>query len=87
MTDVSKTPERANGGARSSFGLDIMPKVLDRAPKLTKSWGAFRAFVSVMTTLMVVGIIFRPEAAMYFGGIFLFAVGIALFAAHRKLLD
>jgi hypothetical protein len=86
MTDVSKTPERANGVARSSFGFDVA-EILDRGPKLTKSWGAFRAFVVVLVALMVVGIIIRPEAALYFGSIFLLAVGFSLFAAHRKLLD
>ena len=87
MTDVLKTPERANDGARPEQGLELVPSILDRAPKLTKSWGAFRAFVCVMTALMVVGIIIRPEAALYFGGIFLSAIGVALFAAHKKLLD
>lgn len=87
MTDVSKTPKQANALARPGFRLDIVPSILDRGQRLTKSWGAFRAFVSVMTALMVLGIIIRPEAALYFGLIFLVAVSFALFAAHRKLLD
>jgi hypothetical protein len=87
MTDVSKTPEQANDVARPGYSLNIVPSILDRGPKLTRSWGAFRAFVGVMTALMVVGIIIRPEAALYFGAIFLLSVGFALFAAHRKLLD
>ena len=87
MTDVSKAPEQANDGARPSLGLDLVPYILDRAPKLTKSWGAFRAFVGVMTALMVIGIVVRPEVALYFGGIYLTAVLVALFAAHKRLLD
>jgi hypothetical protein len=87
MTDVLKTPESANGGARSGLGLDLVPHVLDRAPKLTKSWGAFRAFVCVLTIVMVFGIVIRPEAALYFCGMYLIGVGVALFAAHKKLLD
>jgi hypothetical protein len=87
MTDVSKTPERANDVAHPRSGLNIVPDILDRGPVLTRSWGAFRAFVGVMTALMVVGIIIRPEAALYFGLIYLLSLGSALFAAHKKLLD
>ena len=61
MTDVLKTPEPANDGARSALGLDLVPHVLDRAVKLTKSWGAFRAFVCVTTIVVVLGISFVPK--------------------------
>lgn len=87
MSDVLKAPEQANDVARPNLRLDIVPNILDHGPKLTKSWGAFRAFVGVMTALMVFGIVIRPEAAVYLGVIFLLGVGFALFAAHRKLLD
>jgi hypothetical protein len=87
MTDVSKAPERANDVGRPAFDLNTVQNVLDRAPKLTRSWGAFRAFVCILVVLMVMGIIVRPEASPYFGGIFLTAIACALYAAHRKLLD
>jgi hypothetical protein len=87
MTDVSKAPEQVNDVARANLGLDLVPNVLDHAPILTKSWGAFRAFVGVMTALMVLGIIIRPEAALHFAGIYLTAILVALFAAHKNLLD
>jgi hypothetical protein len=61
--------------------------VLDRAAKLTKSWGAFRAFVFGLATLMVIAIIIRPEAALCLVGIFSVGIAVALFAAYKKLLD
>jgi hypothetical protein len=84
MTDVMKTPEQANDVARPR--LDLVSRVLDRVPKLTKSWGAFRAFVCVITIIMALGIIIRPEVSLYFGGMYLVAIGVALFAAQKDLL-
>jgi hypothetical protein len=87
MTDMSETPKQANDVAHPSLGLGLVPNILNHAPALTKNWGAFRAFVGVMTALMVLGIIIRPEAALPFGGIYLTAILVALFAAYKKLLD
>ena len=71
MRDVLKAPEQANDVARPGFKLDIVPNILDHGPKLAKSWGAFRAFVGVMTALMVFGIRHSARGRIVFWSNFL----------------
>jgi hypothetical protein len=60
--------------------------VLAHAPQLTRSWGPFRAFLTVFGIVAMIAAAVRPEIAYVPVSIYLVAVAAALIADHKNWL-
>src|SRR5205085_11229180 len=93
MTDLTQSQKPLESGAQPQSGWAT--SILAEGSKLTPSWGAFRAYAAVMTTIAVVALvaiaIIAPASRIELAGailvIYIVAVSIALLAARHKLLD
>jgi hypothetical protein len=86
MGKVVKPPEKADDEARAE-GLPGLASILGHAPQLTKNWGRFLAFLGVLTTIALVAVSARPEAAHFALGVYVVCISAAALAAHMRWLD